>query len=94
MFFEAMDLYRTLDLKSNPMLDFSILVWFSKFRTVSPGCPPSQPHTSSAPLLFDEMFAQPDVFAVVNCTVVALSVFYSTVLMLSLIFLQLRTALT
>jgi len=36
-------------------------------------------HTFSARLLFDETFAQPDVFAVVNCPAVALSVFCSTV---------------
>jgi len=33
--------------------------------------PPSQPHTFSDRLLFDETFAQPDVFAVVNCSVAA-----------------------
>jgi len=49
---------------------------------------PSQPHIS-ARLLFDETFAQPDVFAVVNGPVVVLSVFYSTVLMRNLTFLQL-----
>jgi len=58
-----------------------------------PGCPPSQSYTFSARLLFDETFAQPGVFAVANCPVVALGVFYSTVLMRSLKFLQL-TALT
>jgi len=42
----------------------------------------------------DETFAQPGVFAVVNCPVVALSVFYSTALMRSLICLRLWTALT
>jgi len=74
---------------------FSILVQFNKFRIVNPKCSPSQPHTFSARLqLFDEPFAQPDVSTVVNCTVVALSVFHSTVLMRSLIFLQLWTALT
>ena len=40
-----------------------------------------------APL--DKTFTQPDVFAVVNCSVVALSVFYSTVLMRSLLILKL-----
>jgi len=45
--------------------------------------PPSQPHTFSARLLFDETFAQP-VFAVVHCPFVALSVFYSTVFMRNL----------
>jgi len=53
------------------------------------GCPLSQPLTFSARLLFDETFPQPDVFTVVNCPVVALSVLYSTVLMQSLVFLQL-----
>jgi len=49
----------------------------------------------SAQLLFDETFAKPDVFpAVVNCSVAALSVFYFTVFMWSLIFSQLRTLLT
>jgi len=42
----------------------------------------------------DKTFTQPDVFAVVNCSVVALSVFYSTVLMRSLLILKLWTALT
>jgi len=37
----------------------------------------------------DKTFTQPDVFAVVNCSVVALSVFYSTVLMRSLLILKL-----
>ena len=37
-----------------------------KFQTVNPGCPPSQSHTFSARLLFDETFAQPDISAVVN----------------------------
>ena len=67
---------------------FSIPVWFSKFQTVNPGGPPSQPHTFSARLLFDETSAQPDVFAFMNCPVVALRVFYSTVSMRSLTFLQ------
>jgi len=35
------------------------------------------------------MFDQPDVFPVLNCLVVVLSVFYSTDLMRSIIFLQL-----
>jgi len=47
------------------------------------------PHTFSTRLLFNETFAQLDVFAVVNWPVVALSVFYFTVLMLCVIFLQL-----
>jgi len=55
---------------------FSILVQFSKFETVNPGCPPSQPRTFSARLLFDETFAQPYIFAVVNCADVALGVLY------------------
>jgi len=58
-------------------------------------CPPSRPHTFSARVLFEETFAQPVVFAVVNCPVVALSVFYSTVkLMRRLVFLQLWTTLS
>jgi len=60
------------------------------FQTVNPGCPPSQLHVFTAGLLFDETFAQRDVFAVVNCP----AVFYSTVLMHNLIFLQLLTVLT
>ena len=40
----------------------------------------SLPHTFSARPLFDETFAQSDIFAVVNCPAVALGVFYSTVL--------------
>ena len=42
-------------------------------------CPPSQPHTFSAPLLFDETLAQLDGLAVVNSSSVTLSVFYSEV---------------
>ena len=60
-----------------------------KFQTVKGRRPPSQPHTFSDRKLFDKTFAWPDVFAVVSCRVLALSVFYSTVLMRSLIFLQL-----
>jgi len=37
-------------------------------------------------MLFEDTLAQLDVFPIVNCPVVALSVFYSTVLMHSLIF--------
>ena len=66
----------------------------SKFQTVKPGCPPSQPHTFSARLLFDETAVQPDVFAFMNCPAVALNVFYSTVSMRSFIFLQSWNALT
>jgi len=40
-------------------------------------------------LLFDETFAQPCIFTVVNCTDTALSVFYSPVLTRCRIFLQL-----
>jgi len=72
----------------NTLCAFSILVWLSKFQTVNPRCPPSQPHAYSARLLFDETFAQPDVFAVVHCpAVIMLSVFLSTILMRSLTFL-------
>jgi len=45
-----------------------------------------QANIYSAWLLFDETLAQPDVFAVVKCAIVVLSVFYSAVLILSLIF--------
>jgi len=72
----------------------SQLLCSSKFRTLNPGCPLSQPHTFSANLLFVETFAQPDVSAVVNCPVAVLSLFCSTVLMRSLIFSQSQTALT
>jgi len=73
---------------------FSILVLFNKFQAVNPGCLSSQPHTFSAQLLFDETYVQPDISAIMNWPVVAFSVFYSTVLMHSLVFLQLRPALT
>jgi len=56
---------------------FSILVQFSKFQTVNPGCPPS--HTFPARLLFDERLAQSDIFAILNCPAIALSMFDSTV---------------
>ena len=47
-----------------------------------------QPHTFCALLLiFDKTLAEPH-FAVVNCCVAVMTVFYSTVLTLSLIFLQ------
>jgi len=60
----------------------------SKVQTVNPRCQPSQPNAYSARLLFDETFAQPDAFVVVNCpAVIVLSVFYSTILMRSLGFL-------
>jgi len=50
---------------------------------------PVQPLTFNAQLLvFDETLAQPH-FAVVNCSDVVVSVFYSPVLMRSLILLQL-----
>ena len=57
---------------------FSILVQFTSFKLSTlgvrhPRCIPSDC------LLFDEKFAQPCKFAVVNCTDVALSVFYSPV---------------
>jgi len=48
---------------------------------------PSRIHSDR--LLFDETFAQPCIFAVVNCAGVALNVFYSPVLMRWRIFLQL-----
>ena len=56
----------------------SILAFFIKFQTGNPVCPWSsrKPHPFSARLLFDETFAQPYTFAVVNCADVALSVFY------------------
>jgi len=46
-----------------------ILVWFSKFK-LSSLCLPSQLHTFSAQLLFDETFTQPHLFAVVNYPVI------------------------
>ena len=52
----------------------------SQVQTVNSACPQSQPYTYSARLLLDKRFVQPDVFAVVNCPVLALSVFHSTVL--------------
>jgi len=63
-------------------------------QTFNPRCPPSQSHTFSAQLLFNETFAQSDVFAIVNCPVVTLSVFYSTVLMRGRMFLRLWIVLT
>jgi len=48
-------------------------------------------HPSRIPsdrLFFDETFAQPCIFAVVNCAEVALSLFYSPVLTRFRIFLQ------
>jgi len=62
---------------------------FYKFATVSPRCPPSQPHTFFARLLLDMTFAQPCIFAVVSCANVALSAFYFPVLTRCQIFLQL-----
>jgi len=57
-----------------------------------------QPHSFSARLQFDETFALPYVFAVMNCPVVTLRLFvpllHSTVSMRSLLFLQLPPALT
>jgi len=61
---------------------------------VNPVCSPFKARTFSARMLFDETFARSDVFAVLNCPVVVLSVFYSIILRRSLIFLQLWTALT
>ena len=53
-----------------------------------------QPHTFNAQLLvFDETVEQPD-FEVVNCSDVMMSVFHSTVLTRSLIFLQLWTTVS
>ena len=49
---------------------------------VNPGCPSSHTHTFSARLLFDKTFSQPDVFAVANYPVVALSVFCSIVFLM------------
>jgi len=40
----------------------SVRYTHSQFQTVSTGCPPFKPHTFSARLLFEETFAQPDVF--------------------------------
>jgi len=48
-----------------------------------------QPHTFYAPLLvFDKTLVQPH-FAVANCSDVVMSVFYSPVLIRSLLFLEL-----
>jgi len=55
---------------------------------------PVQPRTFYALLLvFDKTLAQTH-FAVVNCSDAMISVFYSPVLMRSLIFMQLRTAVS
>jgi len=64
----------------------SILVQFSKFQTVNLGVR----HPSRIPsdrLLFDETFAQPCIFVVVNCVDVALNAFYFPVLTCCRIFL-------
>jgi len=54
------------------ILNFSAV---SKFRSRNSGCATFQPHTFCARLLvFDEKFAQHDVFAFVNCAVVALMI--------------------
>jgi len=53
-------------------------------RTRNSERPPSQPHTFSDRLLFDAKSAQRHVFSSVNCCIVALSVFHSTVFMRSL----------
>jgi len=58
----------------------------STFYTANRGCPPAQQHTFSFGLLFDETFAHPDIYAVVNCHVLALSVFYSSSFTCSVIF--------
>jgi len=62
--------YNSHTLKSGSVLAYFMRILNScvvyKFQTVSPACPPSQPYTFSTRLLFDETFAQPDTFAVVN----------------------------
>jgi len=62
--------YNSHTLKSVSVLAYFMRILNScvvyKFQTVKPGCPPSQPYTFSTRLLFDETFAQPDIFAVVN----------------------------
>ena len=55
---------------------------------------PVQPHTLNAQLpVFKETLAQPH-FAIVNCSDVMVSVFHSTILTPSLIFLELWTAVS
>jgi len=55
---------------------------------------PVQPHTFNAQLLvFDETLVRPD-FEVLNCSDVVVSVFHSPILTPSLVFLQLRTAVS
>jgi len=49
-----------------------------KLQTINPGCPPSL-HFPFDQLVFDETFAQPCIFAVVNCADVEPCVFYSPV---------------
>jgi len=64
-----------------------------KFQTVNPGV--RYPSHMPDRLLFYETFAQPCIFAVVNCADVALSAFcYSSVLTRCWIFWQLSTALS
>jgi len=55
---------------------------------------PALRSTFSARQVFNETSAQLDDFALMNCPVVALNVFYSTVLTRFRIFLQLWTALS
>jgi len=62
----------------------------SKLSTLGVRHPSSTPD----PLLFAETFAQPCIFAVVDCVDVALSVFYYPVLTRCRIFLQLSTAMS
>ena len=54
---------------------------------------PVQPHTYARLLLFNATIAQPD-FAVVKCSDLVMSVFYSPALTRSLTFLQLSTAVS
>ena len=71
-----------------------IPVQFSKTRSRKPGSAPASPAAHHAQLLvFDEALAQPH-FAVVNCSDVGMSVFHSTVLTRSLMFLQLLTVVS
>jgi len=53
----------------------------------NPGFAPFQERTWAGLLVFKEIFVQ-SVFAIVNCTLVGLNVFYSLVLTCSMTFLQ------
>jgi len=72
---------------------FSMLVKFSKIQSFKTGVCASQSSRTLSALVFHETLPQPH-FAVVNCSDVAMSVFYSPVLTPSLIYSQIWTAVS